>query len=412
MFSKLILTLVVSLLVCAQQWKDTDEYNVFQSIAKTAQGGDFNATLAGLDRWKSKYPASEYAQVRLDLYVVTYTQLKRPRDVIDTAREILKNSPDRQIALAAILDSIYQLPKSPGDLDTAAQAATRIIDRADSVYARENRPRDMNDDAAQKAKLAIQPFAHRTLGWIFLQRGDNEKAAAELSRTLELDSNDVKASAMLGQAYASEKKTELRPLVIFHYARAAEYAGPGAFDESNRKTMLDYARSQYKNYTGSQDGFDRVLDAAKSAALPCPAFHIRSAEEIAEEKLKAQQAADIANPMLALWRDIRLALEKENGAEYFDASMKDALLPGGVNGVQQFRGKVVAVHPANRAKRQKMELIVAVENGAGDAILRLEAPGPFETGQEISFEGVARSFTKDPFTIVFEVERSKASRSQ
>jgi tetratricopeptide (TPR) repeat protein len=407
MFLRFATILVVCSSIQAQQWKSQDEYDLFQSIVQSIRAGDYNATLAGLEKWKSMVPESEYGGTRLDLYIVTYTQLKRPRAVVDTANEILGKHPDHEIALAAMLDSIYQLGKSPADLAAAEQAARRIIDRADIVYSKENRPPDMTDQAAQQAKTAIQPFAHRTLGWIAVQRGEYEKAVPELIKTLELDPNDIKATLMLGQAYASEKKVELRPLVIFHYARAAQFDGPGGFNESDRNSMLTYAMNQYKNYTRSDRGFDHVLAMSKSAPLPPADFHIDSAAEIAQRELKDQQERDAANPMLALWRNIRTALTKDNGQEYFDSNMKEALLPGGVNGIAKLKGKLVAVHPTGRPK--KMELIVAIENPSGDATLQLDQPlpGTMQPGGEIAFEGVAKSFSKDPFTVVFEVERAK-----
>ncbi len=403
MFSKLVITLFVCLCVQAQQWKNEDEYNLFQSIVQSIRGGDYMATLAGLDKWKAQFPESVFAETRLELYVVTYTQLKRSREVIDTSKEILAKFPDKQIALAAIAGSVYEFPKSAADLDAAEQAANRLIDRAGIVYSKENRPPDMTDESAEKAKTAIQPFAHRTLGWIALQRGEYEKAVPELIKTLELDANDVKASMLLGQAYAQQKKIELRPLVIFHYTRAATHETPGAFGDADRKSMLGYAESQYNGYTGSSDGFDRVLATAKAQALPAPDFHIASAQEIAEQQAQAQRERDAQNPMLALWRQLRIALTRDNGEDYFNTNVKDALLPAGVNGVKQFRGKLVEGRAKNR------ELLIAIENPAGDAILQLDGPvpGTMDPGGEIAFEGVVREFTRDPFTLTFEVDRAR-----
>ncbi len=402
---KSAIALFVCLSAFAQQWKNQDEYNLFQTIVQSIRGGDYNATLGGLDKWKTQFPDSELRETRLELYIVTYTALKRPREVVDTAAEILKKFPNKQIALAAIVDSIYQLPKSPADFELAERAARTLIDRADVVYAKENRPPDMTDDAAAQAKKAIQPFAHRTLGWIFVQGGEFEKAIPELIKTLELDPNDVKASMMLGQSYAQQRKIELRPLVIFHYARAATHEGPGAFGEADRKSMLSYAASQYRGYRGSDDGFDRVAAAAKANALPPADFHIDSAEEIARREAEEQRKEEEKNPTLALWRTIRTALLKENGPEFFENNLKDALLPGGVNGLNKLKGKLVSARRAGK----KMELVVAVENPTGDAILQLDQPiaGALDSGTEIAFEGVVGGYTKDPYSLRFDVERSK-----
>jgi hypothetical protein len=86
--------------------------------------------------------------------------------------------------------------------------------------------------------------------------------------------------------------------------------------------------------------------------------------------------------------------------------MKDAALPGGVNGVTKFKGKIVSINPAARPK----ELLLVIENGpAADVTLKLDSalPGKMEPGEEIEFEGVAKSYTKDPFMVSFEVEKAK-----
>ncbi len=61
--------------------------------------------------------------------------------------------------------------------------------------------------------------------------------------------------------------------------------------------------------------------------------------------------------------------------------------------------------PATRPK----EIVLAIENGTTpDATLKLDSalPGRMEPGAEIEFDGVAESYTKDPFMVTFKVEKS------
>src|SRR5207244_748146 len=100
--------------------------------------------------------------------------------------------------------------------------------------------------------------------------------------------------------------------------------------------------------------------------------------------IEAVEAAAKANPTLALWRSIKEELTGDNGPAYFVSSMKDAALPGGVNGVERFKAKVISMAPAVRPK----ELVVAIEDPAiGDATLKLDGalPGRMEPGGEIEF---------------------------
>jgi hypothetical protein len=74
--------------------------------------------------------------------------------------------------------------------------------------------------------------------------------------------------------------------------------------------------------------------------------------------------------------------------------------------VAKFKGKLISMTPATRPK----ELVLAVEKSeTPDVTLKLDGPlaGKMESGAEIEFEGVAAAFTKEPFMVTFDVEKSK-----
>src|ERR1700689_4694055 len=97
---------------------------------------------------------------------------------------------------------------------------------------------------------------------------------------------------------------------------------------------------------------------------------------------------DKTHPERALWKDLKAALTAASGDTYFETNMKDALVP-------RLKGRLVAATPASKPK----ELILAIENSAGGVKM--------EPGGEIEFEGIAKSFTKDPFMVTFDTERAK-----
>jgi hypothetical protein len=134
-------------------------------------------------------------------------------------------------------------------------------------------------------------------------------------------------------------------------------------------------------------------------------FTIKSKADIDREQAEAEAAAERANPMLALWKNVKKELLSDAGAAYFENSMKGALLPGGANGVQKFKGKLVSMNPAVRPK----ELVLAIEKAdVPDVTLKLDGSlaGKMEPGGEIEFDGVADSYSKDPFMVTFTVEKS------
>ncbi|HLX43007.1 MAG TPA: hypothetical protein VKR43_06210, partial [Bryobacteraceae bacterium] len=132
----------------------------------------------------------------------------------------------------------------------------------------------------------------------------------------------------------------------------------------------------------------------------------KSKSELDKERLDAEEAAAKANPMLGLWKNIRRELQSDGGQTYFDNNMKGAALPGGANNVAKFKGKLISMTPLVKPK----ELVLAIEDPAKpDATLKIESalPGKMDPGADIEFEGVADSYTKDPFMVTFIVEKSK-----
>ncbi len=413
----MILTLLVSGLAAQEkkkEWKERAEYDLYEAITKTT---DPNAWLSTLDKWRAQYPQSDYADVRRQMYLATYRQLNRPREAFDSSLEVLKDNPNSLVAVSAIVGYVYQLvppnqtqltPQMSADLEAAEKAATHILNNLDAIYSKDNRPPDMTDDAASKAKPDLKVFAQKTVGYSALERKENEKAQIELTKALQLDPNQGQVSFWLAGALLAQNKTkpELQAVALYDYARAAVYEGPGSLPATDRKQVQEYLNRIYVQYHGSNEGLDKLLAAARTSALPPAGFAIPSKSEIEKKRAEAEEAAARANPMLALWKSIKVELTSDNGSPYFDANMKDAALPGGVNGVARFRGKLVSMAPAVRPK----ELVLAIENPSfADVTLKLDSalPGKMDAGEEIEFEGVARSYTKEPFMVTFDAEKAK-----
>jgi tetratricopeptide (TPR) repeat protein len=416
--TKAAILLMVGLGLAAQEkkkeWKDRPEYDLYEAITKAS---DPNVWLTNLDKWKTQYPQSEYADVRRQMYLATYRQLNRTRDAWNAALEVLKDNPNNLVALSTIVGSVYQLvgvnepqltAQMSSDLDAAEKSAMYILGNLDAVYSKDNRPPEMTDEAALKAKPEMRTFAQKTIGYVAMELKDNEKAQSAFTKTLQLDPNQGQVSFWLAGAVLAQNKTkpELQPLALFEYARAASYDGAGSLPASDRKQVQDYLNRIYVQYHGSHDGLDKLLATAKLSPLPPAGFTVLSKVDLEKKRIEAEEAAARANPMLALWKSIRMELMGENGPNYFEARMHDAVLPGGVNGVEKLKGTLVSASPPVRPK----ELVLAIENPSmPDVTLKLDSalPGSMEPGSEIEFEGVAKGYTKEPFMVMFEVDKAK-----
>jgi len=396
-----------------KEWKDRSEYDLCESVTKSTDPKDWLATL---EKWKQQYPQTDFADVRRKLYLEAYRALDRPKEAFNAAQEVLKDNPNDLVALSVIVKYIYPLApfgaaqlstEQMGFLDVAESASRQILNNLDTIYSKDNRPPTMTDAQADQGKPGLKVFAQKTLGYIALERKNYEKAQAELTKALEMDSTQGQVSFWRATAVLAQNKTkpELQPLALYDFARAAAYDGPGSLPAPDRKQLQDYLNKVYTQYHGSTEGLDKLLASAKTQVNAPAGFTVKSKADMDREQAEAEAAADKANPMLGLWRSVKKELLSDGGAAYFENSMKGALLPGGANGVTKFKGKLVY----GTAARPK-ELVLGIEKAdVADVTLKLDGalPGKMDPGGEIEFEGVAESFTKDPFMVTFTVERSK-----
>jgi hypothetical protein len=82
--------------------------------------------------------------------------------------------------------------------------------------------------------------------------------------------------------------------------------------------------------------------------------------------------ADNQDPGVALWHDIRAALAAPDGERYFESSLKDALVPGGVNRLPGLRGTLIGVD----SKGSSTKVILSMERDApAEVTLKVSGSG-------------------------------------
>jgi len=356
------------------------------------------ARLEKLDKWKNDFPESDYADARTGLYFSTYGDLKRFHDQILAAQELRKKVPESLGLLRGILVAFSQITSpTPEDRAAATDAATYIVKNADQVFAPDKaKENGMSAADWEKAKPAMVAYAKTQVDKIVTDQGMDAVIAALKADPTRVTLNVWLGAYILKQAQAGHP--EKQGDAIFNYARAAAYTGPGCLDPKDRAGMKTFVDKAYKTFHGSLEGEDKLLAAAAAQPLP-DGYVIESTVDIAKKGAAAEDAARAANPMLAQWRDLKTILTGDGGQAKFDADIKDSALP-------PFKGKIISMTPAMKPK----SVVVAVEkDGVADCTLTFEAPlaGNMQPGEEIGFEGIAKSFTKDPFMLTVTVEKDK-----
>ena len=374
-----------------KNWKDRAEYDLFDAINKDTNP---KTKLEKLQQWVKQYPQTDYTVERRTLLLSTYFQNGMAKEAVDIAKQVLADDPSNFSALFITVSFTQALGGQnppPDVLDQGEKASKALLGTLDKI------PPNFTEEQWRNQKPQVEALAHSTLGWIALQRKAWPEAEAELQKALQLNPNDGQVDYYMGTAIASQKDVAKMPAALFYFARAATYEGPGALNPGSRQPVMGYVQRAYKGYHGSDEGFNNLLAAAKSSALPPPeGIHIKTATEIAEEQQKKAEEEAAKNPQLTLWKNLKAELTGPDGANYFNTSMKDAQVP-------TLKGKVVKLEPEMKPKT----VIMALEDGVTpDATLKFEMalPGKVDPGTELSFEGVPHSYTAAPFMVVFNVE--------
>jgi hypothetical protein len=389
------------------QWKDTKEWEEAQEIAKGKTDAE---RLAAVDRWSKDYPNTEVWQAREESYFQIYAGMKDYRKLFDRAKAIHAKEPNYFHGISTILSYVRVLnPVQPADLATAEETAQYVLNNDAKVFDPANKPISM--DAAQwpALKAPVVKLAQQTIAWVAFTRKDYPKAETELTKVVKEDNTQAQYSYWLGSTLMAVRATEPQkiPAGIYHIARAATYDGQNALPATSRQQALTSVTSIYTQYHGSADGLQPILTMAKNNAFPPADFKIKSVSEIAMEKFKDEEAWEKANPDLAMWKNvIREPLMAPNGEMLFEMSFKGTGIPGGVNGVETFKAKIISMTPETAPK----EMVVSVFDGnTADAKLLLDPPlpGTMPVGSEIRFKGAPAAYTKSPFMVTFDVDTEK-----
>lgn len=388
--------------------KTAEEANLINSAMKET---DPAKRLTTLDEWKQKYAQTDFEDNREIMYMATYDQLKRPKDAVDEAQQILSHDPDNFEAMRTILVDVFQLNGGKPDdasLSVAEKVANQFANDTDTVFAEKNKPAYMTAAQWGQAKAPMKAYAQRTIGVIYMTRKDNARAETEFKKALDLNPQDSQVARWLADALLAQQKDhpDKTKFALFYYARAAAYDGQGSLPAQSRQQIQTFLAKAYNTYHGSADGFNDLLAKAKASADPGADFKLASVTDIAEAKEKAAEDFAKSNPAMAMWQTIKTGLTGDSGQSFFDANVKDAELPGGANGAQKFQGTIISMKPAIRPK----EIVLAVEKpDVADVTLTLDEPlpGKMEPGEKISFEGQAKAFTPSPYMLNLETTKDK-----
>jgi len=394
---KVVLGGVLASALCAQtakNWKDQAEYDLYAQITK-ATAPDQQLQL--LNQWREKYPQSDYKLERAQTYLVIYTKKNDPAGLYGACKDLLALDPRSFQALYFLTLLTVSMNRTDAEsLDTGVKSANGLIGALDATYDASKKPAGTSDAQWKQMRSDIEVQAIKTLGWVEWQKKAYPSAEKYFGKALELSPGNAEMSYFAGTVIALQKDPKRQAEAMWHFARAGNLDGAGALDAARKAQVAKYFERVFTAFAGDDKAkMNGVIEMAKANVMPPPDFKIKSKEE---EMIENEEKFKTSNPMLYTYMQIKKGLLAANGDEYW-TGLKDSELPA-------LKGKLVSAKPETNPK----ELVLAIETAdTPEVTLVLEKGlrGKADAGTEIEFTGVAKEFTKAPYTMKLEVENEK-----
>ena len=429
----------------AKAVKDTNEYDIYNDVIKDSQANPPQAKkfLADLDNWKQKYPDTDYKDTRTMYYVQAYAANAEGGKALDTAKSLvdkgidgLKDGLDIDSQVLSFLFLTSRAAAAlagggtatPDELATGTKAAHMLSDFAKTYFAKDKKPATLSDADWADGLKQVDDQAQATLFQIAIEPGlaivkanpndpaANAQAEAAFHKTMgEYPKSGMVAAQMAQVTLKQQSVTPIKAQqALYYFARAVSLplGGIGGLDAAGQKSLDDYLKRAYTTIHGSDEGLAQLKEMAANSPDPPADFRIKTASEIAAA---AEEEFRTKNPQLAVWMGIKKSLTDTEGQAYFENNMKGTMLAG-EGGAKFLKGTLLEAKPACRPK----ELVVAITPAAAggtqtaeitikvvdDQMKALPLTGKPETGGEIQFNGAPSAFTKEPFMLTLDAQKT------
>jgi hypothetical protein len=367
--------------------KDPAEYNAYVAAI---QQKDPTAKISGLEAFLTQYPNSVMKNTALEVLMQTYQQSGNVDKAVATATKLVQ-ADSCQIPALTLITYVDRAKSQGGDPNAKQEAAdaAKYGQQGLDCLPKFNKPEGTSDADFTKMKAQMTENFNAGIGWGALQDKDYAKAAQSLKAATDANPPDSQKDLTLlyplALSYLSQNPPDYQN-GIWYAARAAAVAPP-----QNAPAIEKYARSQYVKYHQGDDGWDAVLNAAKSGGpqmmIPPP-------------PTPADQAHDMVTKTppdkmdFATWEFVLT-----NGSQADQDTVWNAIKGKAV----QMNGTVISTTPTEFQIAGSQDDIDAKKP---DITLKFEDKVPArlipKDGASFDFQGEPASYTSNPFMMVME----------
>src|SRR5438105_11970717 len=244
--------------------KNPAEYNAYVGAV---QQTDPNAKISGLEAFLTQYPSSVMKEDALELLMGAYLQAQNQAKMLDAAQRLLQVNPNNVRALAILASTSLAKAQANQDAQTNLANAKQYGEKGLQALQTFSKPEGMSDADFAKQKSQMAGIFNAAVGVAALTNKDYPAAQKALRAAVETNPTDFSVVYPLALSYL--QATPPDSVNGIWYATRAGIVAP---TPQYQTQITNYAKSQYKNYHGSDQGFDQLLAAAKASPTPPAGF--------------------------------------------------------------------------------------------------------------------------------------------
>lgn len=366
--------------------KDPAEYNAYvnaiqqQNPAQKAQA---------LEAFLQTYPNTVMKEDALELLMVAYQQANDAQKALDAATRVLQANPNNIRALA-LLAYNYRALASQGGPQMADNLAKAKQYGEQGLQALQNmkKPDGMSDADFTKLHNETGAIFDGAVGFAALQAKDFATAQKDMQEAVSWEAQPNIAD-IYPLATADLEAKPMNPAGFWFIVKAANLAqGPAT------QQILDYGKKKYIRYHGSDQGWDDIVNQAKSSQsiMPPAGFTVAAAPP---PPSPAEQAADLVKqktPVQMSFAEWELVLSSGNqqAADTVWNAIKDKAVKLGANVISSTASTVMLAGSEDDIDAKK-----------ADITLNMTKPIPSrltpQAGTLMNFQGTVTSYTPNPF---------------
>ena len=274
--------------------KDPAEYNAYMN-AMGMQNPAQKA--AAMEAFVRNYPDSVVKIEALEHAMAAYQQAGNTQKVEEIARRILDSEPYNPRALA-IITFIDRSKAASGDAVALQESCADARKGLTALSRFTSRPDAAGEAEGRKLRAQMATIFFGAAGFCALQAKDFSTARDNFAKALQFNPGNMQDNYQIG--IADLEMAPLDPNGFWYCAKAISLAQ----NESNPQTaqgIAAYCKAKYKNYHGSEEGWDRIVGETASENAPPSNFAPSKELTPAELAVQAVQKNDPASLSFSDW---------------------------------------------------------------------------------------------------------------